>query len=133
MEVAAMSGRVVHFEIPTDDLERAQEFYREAFGWQMNPMPEMHYTMVGTTPTGQDGMPSEPGSINGGMLPRHAPVTAPVITIDVDDIHEALAKIEVLGGKVTTGRQPVGNMGFTAYFTDPEGNLIGLWQTAPRG
>jgi len=24
----------------------------------------------------------------------------------------------------------VGGMGFAAYFQDPEGNLIGLWQTA---
>jgi len=27
-----MAGAVVHFEIPADDPERAQAFYREAFG-----------------------------------------------------------------------------------------------------
>ncbi|MDQ1668085.1 MAG: uncharacterized protein QOE40_146, partial [Actinomycetota bacterium] len=31
-----MGGRVVHFEIPADDLARAQEFYRSAFGWEIN-------------------------------------------------------------------------------------------------
>ncbi|VVB85161.1 Uncharacterised protein [uncultured archaeon] len=27
--------KVVHFEIPADDLERAQKFYRNVFGWKM--------------------------------------------------------------------------------------------------
>ena len=36
------------------------------------------------------------------------------------------------GGDVALGRQPVGDMGFTAYFTDTEGNLVGLWENAPR-
>jgi uncharacterized protein len=32
---------------------------------------------------------------------------------------------------VTTGpRTPVGAMGLTAYVRDPEGNIIGLWETA---
>ncbi len=48
-----MNGQVVHFEIPADDVERAQAFYRDAFGWQINPMPEMQYTMVNTTPSGR--------------------------------------------------------------------------------
>ena len=125
-----MSGQVVHFEIPADDMGRAQDFYREAFGWQLTTVPEMGYTLVMTTPAGPDGRPSQPGAINGGMLTRQGPITAPVVTIDVDDIDEALARIEELGGKAATPRQAVGDMGFSAYFTDSEGNLIGLWQTA---
>ena len=31
-EVTVMSGRVVHFEIPADDVERAEEFYKSTFG-----------------------------------------------------------------------------------------------------
>lgn len=27
-------------------------------------------------------------------------------------------------------RQPVGDMGFVAYFRDPEGNIVGLWENA---
>jgi hypothetical protein len=122
--------RVVHFELPADDVERAQNFYREAFGWGMNSMPGMGYTMVSTTPTGDDGRPTEPGGINGGMLARQNPVTAPVITIGVDDIDASLATVERLGGKVALGKQPVGDMGFSAYFVDPEGNVVGLWQNA---
>ena len=43
-----MAGAVVHFEIPADDPERAQDFYREAFGWGVDPMPDMSYAMLRT-------------------------------------------------------------------------------------
>lgn len=127
-----MSGQVVHFEIPADDLERAQNFYREAFGWRVTPVPDMNYTMVSTTPSGPDGRPTEPGAINGGMLAREDPVTTTVITVDVDNVNSALARLEQLGGKTVTGRQAVGDMGFSAYFEDTEGNVVGLWESAPR-
>jgi predicted enzyme related to lactoylglutathione lyase len=120
--------KVVHFEVPFDDGERATAFYHEAFDWQLNSMPQMQYTLVTTTPTDEQGMLSETGGINGGMLHRQGPITAPVITIGVDDIDDSLARIEKLGGRVAIGKQPVGDMGFSAYFHDTEGNLIGLWQ-----
>ena len=125
-----MSGRVVHFEIPADDVTRAQDFYRDAFGWQIQPMPDLSYTIVSTGPTDDQGRPTEPGGINGGMMKREAPVSAPVITLDVEDMDAALAKIESLGGSTVVGKQSVGDMGFSAYFTDSEGNLMGLWQNA---
>jgi predicted enzyme related to lactoylglutathione lyase len=123
-----MSGRVVHFEIPTDDLTRAENFYREAFGWEINSAPGMGYTLVGTTPSTPSG-PVAPGAINGGMLERQAPITAPVITIEVDDIDRALKMIEGLGGHTVRERMPVGDMGFAAYFADTEHNIVGLWET----
>jgi predicted enzyme related to lactoylglutathione lyase len=126
----AVMDKVVHFEVPFDDGERATAFYREAFGWQLNSMPQMQYTLVTTTPTDDRGNLAEAGGINGGMLHRQGPITAPVITIGVDDIDESLARIEKLGGRVAIGRQPVGDMGFSAYVHDTEGNLIGLWENA---
>jgi predicted enzyme related to lactoylglutathione lyase len=124
-----MNGQVVHFEIPADDLARAQEFYRAAFGWQINSMPGMDYSLVTTTPSGDAG-PLEPGAINGGMLARQEPVTAPVVVIEVDDIDAALGQVEGLGGTVIRGKDPVGDMGFSAYVLDTEGNTVGLWQNA---
>lgn len=125
-----MAGQVVHFEVPADDVERARKFYADAFGWQMTPLPEMSYTMVQTGPTDQNGMPGELGMINGGMMARGGPANTPVITIQVDDIDQALQAVERLGGKTAVGRQAVGDMGFSAYFVDPEGNTMGLWQSA---
>jgi hypothetical protein len=123
-------NRVVHFEIPVDDADRARTFYAGAFGWQMQSMPGMGYTLVTTTEPDATGAPARPGGINGGLLERTGPITAPLVTIEVDDVDAALATVEDLGGKVALGKQQVGDMGWSAYFTDPEGNVVGLWQTA---
>ena len=125
-----MSGRVVHFEIPADDLDRAREFYQSAFGWNLMPIPEMGYTMASTTPSDDQGRPTEPGSINGGMFQREDPLITPVITVDVDDIDKALETVSSLGGSMVRPRQAVADMSFAAYVKDSEGNLIGLWQNA---
>lgn len=125
-----MAPGVVHFEIPADDEQRAAEFYRAAFGWEANPMPELTYTIIKTTPTDEAGMASVPGSINGGMFRRNAVLSSPVITVDVDDIDAVLEKIEALGGTTVTPRQDIGGMGWAAYFRDTEGNVMGLWQSA---
>jgi predicted enzyme related to lactoylglutathione lyase len=124
-----MSGRVVHFEVPFDDGDRARSFYKDAFGWQLMEMPEMGYTIVMSGPSGDSG-PTEPGFINGGMLSREqAATTGPVLVIDVDSIEDSLATIGELGGATVVGKTPVGDMGFAAYFTDSEGNVVGLWET----
>jgi predicted enzyme related to lactoylglutathione lyase len=124
-----MSGRVVHFEIPFDDQERASSFYAEAFGWTMKALPEMRYVLASTGPS-DEGPPSEPGFINGGLLERGLPVGGPLVVVDVEDIEASLKQIETLGGTTVTAKEPVGDMGFAAYFKDSEGNLVGLWQNA---
>jgi predicted enzyme related to lactoylglutathione lyase len=127
-----MSGKVVHFEIPFDDGDRARTFYREAFGWQVMALPDMDYTMVMTGPSDPEKGPTEPGFINGGMFQRSEEFAgkAPNIVIDVPSIDDALREIGAAGGKTVTEKMPVGDMGFAGYFTDTEGNLIGLWETA---
>ena len=123
-----MAGRVVHFEIPHDDGDRARGFYQKAFGWQLQHMPEMDYTIAMTGPSGDQG-PSEPGFINGGLMQRQDEYKAPNIVIDVDNIEDALKAVDNAGGTAVQERMPVGDMGFAAYFKDTEGNLIGLWET----
>ena len=128
-----MPGKVVHFEIPADDEDRARSFYAAAFGWTMTPMPEMSYTMVETGPSDPRTGPTEPGYINGGMMHREGDFRAPNLVIDVGDIEAALRDVEAAGGSTVSGRQPVGEMGFAAYVKDTEGNLVGLWETAGGG
>ena len=53
------------------------------------------------------------------------------VVIDVEDIDAKLKEIEAQGGEVSAGRAAVGEMGFAAYFKDPEGNVVGLWENAP--
>ena len=133
--------KVVHFEIPADDVDRAKKFYGSVFGWELQTMPmgNGEYTTVKTTAVDeQTQMPTEPGAINGGMFQRdeaeaqdQVRFTGPVITIDVDGIDDALKQVEAEGGSTITPRTPIPGMGAFAYFTDPEGNVMGLWETTP--
>ena len=125
-----MSGKVVHFEIPFDDGDRAAAFYQAAFGWTIMPMPEMDYTIVTTGPSDPETGPTESGFINGGMFARKDGFSAPNIVVDVPDIEVALKTIGEAGGSAVGERMAVGDMGFAAYFKDSEGNLVGLWQNA---
>src|SRR5690606_41515686 len=98
-----MSGRVVHFEIPYDDQERAQTFYAQAFGWDLNPLPQMSYTLVEPGPTGDQG-PTEPGYIGGGMMSRSdSPSPGPTLLIDVGDIAASPATTQASGGEPGLG------------------------------
>jgi len=127
-----LADGVVHFEIPADNMERAQKFYRETFGWSINAIPQMGYALLGTTPTNAEGMPTQPGAINGGMLARQDPVKHTVITIHVESIDEAGNRIQKNGGKIIRKKMAVGDMGFAGYFQDTEGNVLGLWEDAKK-
>ena len=125
--------KVVHFEIPTDDHPRAKRFYAEAFGWQIEDAPDggEEYTFAITSPMDEKFRHLEPGAINGGLFRRspQIPVRSPVITIGVDDIEDAVRRIEAAGGTVVVPKGEVHGMGYYGYFTDTEGNLMGLWQS----
>ena len=120
--------KVVHFEIPAADIERAKKFYKSVFTWKMESIPGIEYIMIGTTPTDDKGMPQEIGAINGGMMKRQKPITSPIITIGVEDIEDSMKKIKKMGGEIVRGKMQVGEFGYAAYFKDLEGNIIGLWQ-----
>ena len=120
--------KVVHFEIPVEELERAQKFYKSVFGWKIESLPGIEYNMIVTTPVDEKGMPKEHGAINGGMMKRQRPVTSPVITIGVEDIEGTIQNIKKMGGEIVRGKMQIGEFGYAAYFKDPEGNIIGLWQ-----
>jgi hypothetical protein len=123
---------VTHFEIPADDMERAKQFYQEAFGWQ-NMAPdgmEGEYEMALTAEFGDDMKPTEPGRIHGAFYNREEPDAGTLITVEVDSMEDALGRIEDAGGEVVMPKQPVGEWGFYARFRDSEGNLMGLWESA---
>ncbi len=125
-----MAGRVVHFEIPFDDKQRARQFYSTVFHWEMDEMPGMEYLGAATGPTGEDGMPSEAGYIGGGLTARGGTNTGTVVTLSSTDIDADPARVVAHGGEVVEGKTPIGDFGFAAYFTDTEGNVVGLWQSA---
>ena len=124
--------KVVHFEIPADDQARAKEFYSSIFEWEVNDADMgggLVYTTVKTVPTDETMQAKEPGAINGGIMKRSSDTPAPVITIQVGSIDEALKKIEAGGGSTVQPRTEIPNMGAFAYFKDTEGNAMGLWES----
>ncbi len=131
-------NRVTHFEIPTSDKARSKAFYGDVFGWQIADVPVQmdggtgNYTTAMTVPVDQSMTPTEPGAINGALVERQGPIKAPVLTVTVDSIDGSLKKITAAGGKVIEGKRTITNMGHYAYATDPDGNVIGLWEDLPR-
>lgn len=123
-------NKVVHFEILADDTTRAQNFYRDVFGWKIEKtsMPGHEYYMVTTVETDEQQVPKEPGAINGGMMKRQMPKEGTVIVIEVDNLDEHLKKVQTAGGKIVMPKMTVGDMGLYARISDTEGNIIGVWQ-----
>lgn len=122
--------KVVHFEIPFENKDRAMKFYTESFGWQLQDMPEMNYVMATTTPTGPDYRPSEAGAINGGLFARPKEAPGPVVYVGVASVDEAIKKVQAAGGKVVTPKTPIPGMGAYGRISDTEGNVIGLFEPA---
>ena len=122
-------NKVVHFEIPYDNEERAKRFYQGVFGWQIMKMPDMDYNAVTTVDSDPQTMrPTTPGAINGGMLKKDPTGPYPILVIAVENTDSYIAKVEAAGGKVVMPTIPIGDFGFYARVADPEGNIIGLWQ-----
>ncbi len=125
-----MPNRPAHFEIHTDDPERAIAFYVSVFGWEIKKWEDgqFEYWMVMT------GKNEEPG-INGGLIrrPNAAPASGQgmngyCITMIVDDYDATAAKVLSAGGKETVPKFPLIGMAWQGYFIDTEGNTFGLHQ-----
>lgn len=122
---------IVHFEIPTDNVERSKKFYNELFGWNIErwsgeeSMPEgMEYNTITTT----DDKGNK--SVGGGMMKRQNPQQQGITNyIDVKSVAEYSARIESLGGKIVMPKTPVRGMGYFAVCLDTENNTFGIWET----
>jgi uncharacterized protein len=121
--------KVVHFEIPFDDKQRAMKFYAESFGWQLMDMPQMDYVIASTVDVDDKMRPKEPGAINGGLFARPKDAPHPTIYVGVASVDDALGKVQSAGGKVVTPKTPIPGMGAYARVADTEGNVIGLFQS----
>jgi uncharacterized protein len=117
--------KVVHFEIPYDDKERAANFYSEIFGWKLLDIPEMDYTLIHAAQVDENNMVIEKGAINGGLFRRNDVAKQPVVVIGVQSIDETIKKVISAGGKIVTPKQSIPN-GSYAQVADCEGNVIGI-------
>jgi len=117
--------RVVHFEFPVDDPDRATKFYQQVFGWEISKWGgPMDYWLAGT------GAKDAPG-INGAFMRRSQEFNQTVNTIDVPSLDEYMTKITASGGSVVSPRTTIPTIGYFAYCTDTEGNVFGIIQFDP--
>lgn len=124
-------NKVVHFELPAEDLKRSKDFYSTVFGWATQDFGA-DVAMV-TTVDSDDNGPKVPGAINGDIFQKTADSNQhPSIVMEVDSIDEYLKKIEAAGGKIIKGKQEMAGMGYYASFADTEGNVLGLWETIKK-
>src|SRR6185436_16584494 len=113
------------FEIPATDISRAKKFYESIFEIKMEEMemPNMKYAMF----------PFDPmkGKVAGGLAqsPMHTPgKTGSIIYLNANpDLQKVLDRIEKAGGKITMPKTMIDEqVGYMAFFTDTEGNSVGL-------
>jgi len=117
-----MSDRVVHFEIPSDHPEKSITFFTDVFGWKFQQFGDQPYWIV---MTGEETVPG----INGAIMKKRDPQQPIVNSIQVENIDDAIKKIEAAGGKIVVPKMTVPGVGWLAYFTDPDQNIHGLWHT----
>ncbi len=114
------------FEVSVADINRAKKFYETVFNIQMaGPMDMMGMAMV--------FFPSVPGNgkVSGALAqgPMHQPSSAGVKVYfnGNPDLADALSRVEAAGGRIDMPKTKIGgDNGFMAFFTDTEGNSIGL-------
>jgi len=118
-----MGNPVVWFEVMGKDGAKLRSFYGELFGWTYENVEGMDYGMV--QGASADNMPSIPGGI--GTAPEGAP-NYQTFYVGVDDIPGALEKAKSLGGTTMVEPMDLPMGGKIAIFSDPEGNMIGLFK-----
>jgi uncharacterized protein len=117
-----MANPVVHFEIAAADDEPLLTFYRELFGWKLQPVPGAGYTLVDTR--GGAG-------INGGIGRSDDARGWATFYVEVDDPQAYLDRAESLGGRAVVPVTEVPGMATWAMFEDPDGLLVGVVKEEP--
>jgi predicted enzyme related to lactoylglutathione lyase len=124
-----MANFMSHFEIPGDDPEALVNFYSRLFDWKIEKFPgDMEYWLIQTVPTDENGMPTQPGGINGGLYRRQSPEQRPVNYVTVESVDTYLAKAAQLGAEVAMGKTPVPGMGWFAQLIDPDNNIFAIFE-----
>ena len=126
-----MKATVSHFEIPARDPERAARFYREVFGWSVEPLPweRPYFKVRGSAVVSGSGKEG----IDGGITEAGGGLEHPLLMIHIEEeeLETVLERIVAAGGRIDLPVTPVGEMGWWARFRDAEGNVLGLWQKRP--
>jgi uncharacterized protein len=122
-----MGQPVVHFEIVGKDGDKLRSYYGDLFGWEFDTDNPMNYGIVQRDPnTNADGI-----GIGGGVgqVPEGSDGHV-TFYIQVPEVEAALAKAESLGGSRVMDPMSVAEGVEIGLFTDPEGHVVGVVNTA---
>jgi len=110
-----MAHPVVFFEIGCRDLTSTEHFFGELFGWKTQRNGPASMIEAGSP----QGIPGHIVSLG------HEPEHYTMFYVEVDDVQACLDKATALGGRtlVPPRKIPTGTF---AWFSDPDGNTIGL-------
>ena len=112
------NGKICYIEIPATDINTSANFYKEAFDWN-----------VRTRGDGQLAFDDGVGQVSGTWVLNRKPMTEVglLIYVMVDSVADTIDKVTAAGGVIV---QPIGGDApeITARFTDPAGNILGLYQ-----
>jgi uncharacterized protein len=112
------NGKVCYIEIPATDIQQSVSFYQKVFGWQIR-----------TRGDGSIAFDDSVGEVSGTWVTRRpsSPQPGLLIYIMVDSVAAAVESVIAHGGKIV---QPIGVDApeITARFSDPAGNVLGLYQ-----
>lgn len=112
------NGKVCYIEIPAVDINTSVRFYQEVFGWQVRRRGD-----------GSMAFDDSVGEVSGTWVTGRKPAGEPglLIYIMVDRVALTVDAVTASGGKIV---QPIGADApeITARFSDPAGNIIGLYQ-----
>jgi predicted enzyme related to lactoylglutathione lyase len=113
-------GKVIGFELSSQEPEKAAKFYSTVFGWKVAE-PQWDYWAV---TTGKNQNPGIDGGIGKG--PNDYP-HGTRIQIEVDSIDEALSKAKENGAMIVKDKMEFDDF-YLAYLVDPTGLGFGLIQ-----
>ncbi len=112
------NGKICYIEIPVSNIEQSAAFYTAVFGWKTRRRGD-----------GALAFDDSVGEVSGAFVTGREPGDSVglMVYIMVDDINEAILLVEKNGGIIV---QPLGMDApeLTARFTDPFGNIFGLYQ-----
>ncbi len=112
------NGKICYVEIPATDIARSSTFYQEVFGWKIRIRGNGSIAF-------DDGI----NEVSGTWVLNRKPATEPgiMVSIMVDSIAETVAKITARGCKIIK-QEAISDTEMIAWFSDPGGNVMGLYQ-----
>ncbi|NUR97362.1 MAG: VOC family protein [Kribbellaceae bacterium] len=118
-------GRIIHVEIVAEDHDRAAEFYREVFGWEVTPAPVPDDYLLARTGPGE--------GIDGAIMSNRYQSQQTIAWLEVDDLEATLEAARAAGGTPVGEIQELPGVGRLSYLRDTEGVLIGVRAVPKNG